>query len=100
VIVVDNGSKNPTQYEDYKSLGLNLRILNQVNPTKSPVPALNFGLNMAFGGVLCAYIDGARIASLGLLAHGLEAISFHPRAVVGSRGCYLGPLPQRDSMNY
>jgi len=100
VIVVDNGSKNPPQYEDYKSLGLNLRIFNQANPTKSPVAALNFGLNMAFGGVLCAYIDGARMASPGLLAQALEAISFHPRAVVGSRGRYLGPLPQRASMKY
>lgn len=100
VIVVDNGSKNPPQYEDYKSLGLNLRIFNQVHPTKSPVPALNFGLNMAFGGVLCAYIDGARMASPGLLAQALEAMSFHPRAVVGSRGRYLGPLPQRASMKY
>ena len=98
VIVVDNGSKVPPRLEDFAGLDVNLKVFSMQNPTHSPVPAINFGVAQSSGRQVCVYIDGARIASPRLFASAREELSLHPRAVVGSRGRYLGPKLQRDSM--
>lgn len=98
VIVVDNGSPEPPHASQFAHLGIDLRVISNPNPTHSPVAAMNLGLNQSFGQVVCAYIDGARIASPGLLAEALKVLEGDARAVVGSRGRYLGPELQRNSM--
>ena len=62
--------------------------------------AINLGLNQSLGKYICVYIDGARLASPGLLRTALDALSTSPRAVVGSRGRYLGPDYQRNSVHH
>ena len=47
---------------------------------------------------LAACIDGARMASPGLLAGALAAIDGDTRTVAGSFGLHLGPKPQQDSV--
>jgi hypothetical protein len=100
VIVVDNGSKQPPSAEDFAHLGLDLTVLHMDDPVPSPVRAVNRGLNSSCGAAMGVFIDGARLASPGLLRRSREALTLHPRAVVGARGRYLGPLMQRRSMKY
>jgi glycosyltransferase involved in cell wall biosynthesis len=95
VILIDNGSKVPPTAADFAHLDLDLRVLSMDNPTKSPVPAINFGLKQSAGEIIGVYIDGARIASPRLIASARDAISYNQRAFVGSRGRYLGNKFQR-----
>ena len=98
VIVVDNGSANPPTAADFEHLDMDLTVLTTQAPSPSPVAAINRGLNASVGSRVGVFIDGARIASPGLLHTASEALRTSPRAVVGTRGRYLGYKFQRDSM--
>ncbi len=98
VVVVDNGSMVPPSERDFPGLDLNLRCLRMEVPTSSPVPAINRGLGEARGRWIGAWIDGARMASPGLLAMTREALGAAPRAVVGARARHLGNGLQADTM--
>lgn len=100
VIVVDNGSREPTQVAQFAGLHLNLRLLRAAHPSVTPVVAINQGLAAARGRHQAVMIDGARLVSPGLLAMALEALRCSPRAVVGSRGRYLGPGRQSITMRF
>jgi len=95
VILIDNGSKVPPTASDFSHLDIDLRVVSMDNPTKSPVPAINFGLKQVSGEIIGVYIDGARIASPRLIASARDAITYNQRAFVGSRGRYLGNKFQR-----
>jgi glycosyltransferase involved in cell wall biosynthesis len=97
VIVVDNGSPEPPTLDQFAHLDLDLSIHHMVSPTKSPVDAINFGLNRSCGSVIGVFIDGARIVSPGLLAMARDLIVSDDRHVVGSRGRYLGDNWQRHT---
>jgi glycosyltransferase involved in cell wall biosynthesis len=98
VIVVDNGSKESVDVDSLLKINPRLKFFNYPNPTHSPVEALNFGLSLAAGNIVCACIDAARMASPGLLATGLKAARLNPRAVVGSLSYHLGHEPQNISV--
>ena len=98
VIVVDNGSSIPPTVAQYEHLGMDLTVLTTESPVRSPVAAINRGLNLSIGSSVGVFIDGARIASPGLLRSAREALRVSQRAVVGTRGRYLGYKFQRDSM--
>jgi hypothetical protein len=100
VIVVDNGSARPPVASDFADLGLDLTVLTVDSPTKSPCRAVNLGLNASSGSAMGVLIDGARMASPGLVMRTREALALDPRSVVGSTGRYLGPLLQRTSMRF
>jgi hypothetical protein len=93
--LIDNGSKVPPTASDFSHLDIDLRVVSMDNPTKSPVPAINFGLKQVSGEIIGVYIDGARIASPRLIASARDAITYNQRAFVGSRGRYLGNKFQR-----
>ncbi len=98
VLVVDNGSPVPPEAADYADLDVHLRFFRMQPPHPSPVAAVNFGVAQSQGKYVCVYIDGARLASPGLLATAMQALRLSPRAVVGSRGRYLGPDFQSAAM--
>ncbi len=98
VIVVDNGSAEPPTAAEFSHLGIDLTVVTMPDPQPSPVAAVNRGLDMSVGAIVGVYIDGARIASPGLLAEARAALEHDERAFVGARGRYLGPELQRDSM--
>jgi hypothetical protein len=98
VVLVDNGSAKPPCAEDFDHLGLDLTVLTTPLASPSPAAAINRGIAVASGEIVCVYIDGARIASPGLLRAAREALAISPRAVVASRGRYLGFAPQRTSI--
>lgn len=98
VIVVDNGSDRLPKISEARGLGLDVRVIKVPEPTVSPARAVNLGLNASIGRHVGVMIDGARLASPGLLATARDALSISERAVVGSRGRYLGPEAQRKSV--
>ena len=98
IIVVDNGSSTMPDVSWAHATGTTVDVIRVDDPTPSPSRAVNLGLNAAMGKHIGVFVDGARIASPRLLRTALEALSISERAVVGSRGRYLGPAFQRESM--
>lgn len=98
IIVVDNGSSIPLDLSKCKIPAGNVKIIHISSPQTSPVKAINVGLNASIGKYIGVMIDGARIASPGLLIQALRALQIHKRAIVGSKGRYLGPKLQQQSI--
>jgi len=97
VIVVDNGSAKPPRAEDFAQLGLDLRVMAVADAGPSPVAAVNLGLAAARAPLVGVWIDGARLASPGLLAACAAAARLHPRAVVATLNYQLGPTRQHQA---
>lgn len=98
VIVVDNGSDILPDVNAFKDFGLDIRLFSVTNPTSSPSRAINIGIKNSYGEFISIFIDGARLASPGLLSSTLEALHISNKVVVGSYGRYLGMKYQRDNM--
>ena len=99
VIVVDNGSDPAPTADDLAVDGLDVTLHHWPNPTHSPVPAMNFGLSQARAPVIAAMIDGARMATPGLVAAGVKGCALHSQAVVATYNYHLGPKPQQHSIH-
>jgi hypothetical protein len=97
IIVVDNASRVPPRAEDFATLNADLKVLRCTRPTHSPVNAINEGLAHAKAGLVGVWIDGARMASPGLVRAALAAAALHPRPVVATLNYQLGPELQRIS---
>jgi glycosyltransferase involved in cell wall biosynthesis len=97
IILVDNASRLPPRAEDFAQLGADLKVLCCTEPTRSPVNAINEGLALAKGDLIGVWIDGARMASPGLVRACMEAAALHPRPVVATLNYQLGPDMQRIS---
>ena len=79
VIVVDNGSPQPVDPELVASFEGRLR-LERIDPAPpSPARAANHGLRLAGGDLVGLVVDGARLASPGLLAEARRAACLAPR---------------------
>jgi hypothetical protein len=87
IIVVDNGSAPPIELRDAPK---NARLVRIDDAAASPAAAINRGLAEARGDVIAVMIDGARLASPGLLHYGRHAARLYERAIVASLGWYLG----------
>jgi len=98
IILVDNGSPAPLNEGMLATHGATLRLHRQEPAPVSPVPAINAGLAMARGDLIGVMIDGARLASPGLLAKARQALRLHHRPVVGTLGFHLGPKVQMESV--
>ena len=99
IIVVDNGSTQPFDEASCRRTMPGLRIEYMPDPAPSPVAAINHGLELARGDLVGVWIDGARLASPGLLETALVASRMHPRAVIGTIGFHLGPDVQMKSVH-
>jgi glycosyltransferase involved in cell wall biosynthesis len=98
VIVVDNGSTPPFDAKVIEGLAGNFRLLRLDPAPPSPVRAINRALAEARGEIVGVMIDGARIATPGLLHFARSGVVLYPRAVVVTLGWYLGRDLQRWSM--
>ncbi|NWH09522.1 MAG: class I SAM-dependent methyltransferase [Alphaproteobacteria bacterium] len=98
IILIDNGSTQAFDREALLRLSANLTIHTMSNATVSPVPAINRGLELARGDLIGVCIDGARMASPGLLAGALAASRLHERPVIGTIAFHLGPEVQMQSV--
>lgn len=96
IIVVDNGSANPVQRTDFGLEG-NITVLRVEDGGTSPCRAINRGAALARADRLAVMIDGARMASPGLLATALQASRIDPDAFIATLGFHLGPKVQQIS---
>jgi glycosyltransferase involved in cell wall biosynthesis len=94
VIVVDNGST--TTVDALPSADFS--VLRVPDPRPSPAHAVNLGIEHARGELVGVLIDGARIASPGLLGHAARASGLDSRAVIYTLGFHLGPQIQTASV--
>lgn len=98
LIVVDNGSPAAPDTGALEALAPNVSVHYLPNASPSPVAAINFGLGLARGDLVGVCIDGARMASPGLLATASAAANLHPRPVIGTIAFHLGPDVQMESI--
>jgi len=98
IIVVDNGSTDGFDAAAMKAIAPNIQTIEIKDASPSPVEAINRGLSVARGDLQGVMIDGARMASPGLLARAIEASTLHPRAVIGTIAFHLGPKVQMESV--
>lgn len=98
VIVVDNGSPEPPDAVRTGVPGLEVEFHHIKDAPPSPVEAVNFGLSRARAPLVGVMIDGARMASPGLVASSVAASRLHPRAVIGTYNYHLGLEPQYRSV--
>ncbi len=90
VIVVDNGSDPPFDPKVIESLSGNFRLIRIDHASSSPAQAVNRGLAQARGEVIGVMIDGARIATPGLLHFAHHGARLYGKAVVATLGWHLG----------
>lgn len=95
IIVVDNGSTQPLHIPDTIK---NVRLLKVTTPTVSPVSAINMGLKEAQADMIGVFIDGARMASPGIIKYVIQAMKLSKRPIVSTLGFHLGPDVQLRSM--
>ena len=91
VIVVDNGSPVPVD-EGVVPAGSSIDVrIERLDPAPaSPAAAANRGIGLARGRAIGLIVDGARIASPGLLAGALLGLEVADRPVVATLGWHLG----------
>ncbi len=92
VIVIDNGSPRPLDESMLGSFPGRLRSVRLDQASPSPIRAANRGLEMAEGGLIGLMIDGARLASPGLLAGARDAAALAPRPVIAAPAFHLGSV--------
>lgn len=98
VIAIDNGSSEPISESAVKEHGRNFRFVSHQTRSKSPVDAINLGVSIARGRNVAIIVDGARMASPGLVSESLRALSIFEKPLVGSLSWHLGPDVQNVSI--
>ncbi|WP_157862598.1 glycosyltransferase family 2 protein [Nitrosococcus halophilus] len=98
VVVVDNGSRPPFGRERVEAHGDNFRYLYLENAPPSPAYGLNQGVKNSRGAIVCLMIDGARIASPGLVRWASGAFRIFDDPTVSVLGWHLGPQLQNYSV--
>ncbi|HTK17267.1 MAG TPA: glycosyltransferase [Acidimicrobiia bacterium] len=96
VIVVDNGSPEGLDAAMLDSFDLRLRSTRIDPAPPTPARAANLGIEMAESDLVGVIIDGARIASPGLLARARLARSLAPRPIIATLGWHLGGTVHMD----
>lgn len=99
VIVVDNGSSIPIDRDAVSRWGANFRLLRIEEPSPSPVGAMNRGVAASRGSIVGLHIDGARLATPGLLQYVKLAFSIYEDPTVATLSWHLGPAPQQESIS-
>src|SRR5258708_3404074 len=97
VILVDNGSPEPLDATMLDSFGGRLRSTRIDPAPPTPAHAANLGIAMAESDFVGVVIDGARLASPGLLASARLARVLAPRPIIASLGWHLGPTRHMDA---
>ncbi|MGH3041148.1 MAG: glycosyltransferase family A protein [Gaiellaceae bacterium] len=92
IVVVDNGSRQRLDPAMLARFPGRLRSERLDPAPSSPARAANVGLAMAEGELVGLLIDGARMASPGLLAHALLAAQLAERPVVATLAWHLGSV--------
>jgi glycosyltransferase involved in cell wall biosynthesis len=100
IILIDNGSPAPMPLDRFPTYGAQVSCHWIENASASPAAAANFGLKQARGRLIGVMVDGARLASPGLLTTALLAEQLDERPVISSLGFHLGFMPQMESLGH
>ncbi|MEL7173051.1 MAG: class I SAM-dependent methyltransferase, partial [Pseudomonadota bacterium] len=98
IILVDNGSPEMPDWAALAAIAPNARFFRQAAMGASPCAAANLGLAQSRAPHVGVLIDGARMASPGLLAAALAAFEDTPHAVIGTHGFHLGRVLQQEAV--
>ncbi|HML10166.1 MAG TPA: hypothetical protein VK432_04850 [Stellaceae bacterium] len=98
IILIDNGSPEPMATAGYPDFGAQVSSHYIPDASVSPAAAANFGLKQARGRLIGVMVDGARLASPGLLATALLAEKLDERPIISSLGFHLGFERQMESV--
>lgn len=98
VMVIDNGSPAPLGEDLVCAHGSNFSYHYIQDAQPSPVTAMNTGVALTTGPIVCIMIDGARLVTPGLIHYGLLAFKAFDDPVVGTLGWHLGPEKQQISV--
>jgi len=98
VIAIDNGSCAPLDAGAVTTHGPNFRYRYHATSSVSPVAAVNLGAKMARGEALAVIVDGARMASPGLVRLTLDALRLSERPFICALAWHLGPDVQNFSI--
>lgn len=90
VVVVDNGSPIPVDRAVISESSGHVRMITIDDAPPSPVTAANHGIAAAEGELIGLFIDGARLASPGLMRGALRAQTLTPRPVITAPAFHLG----------
>jgi glycosyltransferase involved in cell wall biosynthesis len=98
IIVVDNGSPQPLQLDAADADDLPVRLLRIENARVSPAQALNRGVAIAQGEIVCLMVDGAHLLTPGVFQWAMRGFAAFTCPVVAVRYFYLGPGEQPDTV--
>lgn len=99
VIVVENASDRPMGKAGIEGLSGNFRYYYREETLPTPVFAVNFGAEKARGAHIAIMIDGARVATPGMIRAILQASRISKKAIVSVPGYHLGKMVQQEAMN-
>lgn len=97
IIVADNNSTEPVRRGQFPA-DADLTVLRVEDGGVSPCRAINRAAALARGELIAIVIDGARMASPGLLRAATAAVRIDPEAFVATLGFHLGPKVQQVSV--
>ncbi|MCA1748019.1 MAG: hypothetical protein ABR601_08470 [Parasphingopyxis sp.] len=98
ITLVDNGSPEPVDAGTLGRLAPNLAVRRIAGASPSPAAAINAAVGDGDAPYIGLVIDGARMASPGLLRWAAEAFRLAPDGLVGTYGFHLGPDIQHRAM--
>lgn len=98
IIAIDNGSTPPLQPDAFTDFSDNIRYVRLDTKSVSPVGAVNLGAEVARGDYIAVIVDGARMASPGLIATSLIGTRVAANPFVFGLAWHLGPKIQNISM--
>lgn len=98
VIAVDNASATPLGRDFVQGFGPQFHLIRHETTSVSPVEAVNRGVAAARGDAVAIIVDGARMASPGLIANTLRALRLGPAPVVYALSWHLGPDVQNKTV--
>ena len=97
LVVVDNGSSRPVADWLPSSLASQIRLHRIADAPPSPAHAANLGLDLTQAELIGLIVDGARLASPGLLASATLAARLGQETVITAPAWHLGPDLQTRS---
>lgn len=99
VIVVENASDQMMGPEGISGLQGNFRYFQRQETRPTPVYAIEYGVKQAKGSLIGLMIDGARMATPGMIKTILQASRVSHSAVVAVPGYHLGNKVQQEAMS-
>lgn len=99
VIAIDNGSPQPLDEQMVRDFGPNFHYHYISGAKPSPASAINHGARLSRGEIIGVMIDGARIATPGIVGQTIRAFRAFEDPVVATLGWHLGPEQQQVSVS-